>query len=608
MGTNKSLQVGSRSWEGRFVARATVFAVPKCAGDVMPIMSDFRSSRYFPPPEGGPDWLRDIRFPDRDSALLHLQSFPDTTRNELERISQLSLKELWLGKSPSKHTRWKHSIGSFNAAYIWLRFLENEERVPAHCRADPLHGWDALRGVTCSALLLHDYGHLPFSHLLNEVLDWLNWLPTDNDGGGLEAAVSSFRFNKENSLQLFWQALSNQVGLTLDVARDIVGSLVTGEYAIPWLQAIVNSPVDADKIDYTRFDTEFLRGTGFPVVGRINHEVHSLSWLKDFLDGQRVNACGLLCLNGRSARAAADLWAERMFLYDRFYLSPGLRVPERMTFEILQQYVIHCVMDRSFLGDEDRVKLATSLYDKFGNSKQPLDPVEAKFEVVRDLMMKIVSLKCGGDLREFEALGKMVDELLNSSCIEKRSKEFLGKCFSQLVELAPPNGGQKSTETEQKRTPPKEGWTALSRVVSDCMVREPILVSEGHLKRARDVLRPLREIYCCEALIDLVRLPPVLGASRRWRCGGGNPAPRGVDYSILVPSGPVSGWGPGKEAQVPLTDDCVRELELPYCRISIIAPGQASAGIGPIIWDHVHETLRRAGVEPVMAGGSKLSA
>src|SRR6185295_14633460 len=45
--------------------------------------------------------------------------------------------------------------------------------------------------------------------------------------------------------------------------------LTHGWCGMPWLQSIVNSAIDADKIDYLRRDQQFLQKSGFPIQTRL---------------------------------------------------------------------------------------------------------------------------------------------------------------------------------------------------------------------------------------------------------------------------------------------------------------------------------------------------
>jgi len=157
-------------------------------------------------------------------------------------------------------------------------------------------------------------------------------LPPTADGS--EAAILPERLNKLSKSFQNFVAAYREYQVESDDVRKIVSSLILGNYGMPWLQAIVNSPVDADKIDYIRYDSQFLSNAPFGIRARLLLDKVD-QWLSDFLSEQEVNHAGLLALHGRSARAALELWEERMYLYDRFYRAPELRVPDRMAFEIV---------------------------------------------------------------------------------------------------------------------------------------------------------------------------------------------------------------------------------------------------------------------------------
>jgi HD superfamily phosphohydrolase len=281
-------------------------------------------------------------------------AIPTRVSQAIRRVSQLGLKEIWLGGAPGDHNRGDHSVGTFNVGFFWLKTLQEDRRVPAHCLGFPLDTWVKIRAVLGTALLLHDYGHLPFAHMTEEVLRSINWLPSARVPG-LEAAVLGYRCEVEPDLTPTWQSLLNTtIGLDTTITissneiRAIVEQLILGTHSAPWLQAIANSSIDADKIDYLRFDGEFIRDKAFPVRHRLLQD-EPTQWLADCLSDQDVNHFGLLCLHGRSAVAAADLWRERIFLYDRLYLAPELRVPERIAFEIVAQFIIRSAMSGGFL-------------------------------------------------------------------------------------------------------------------------------------------------------------------------------------------------------------------------------------------------------------------
>ncbi len=513
-------------------------------------------------------------------------SIPDSVKKALERVSQLGLKEVWLGRPPQKHDRWEHSTGAFTVGFIWLKSLE-ARGVPKGCREFPVDSWGKVKALVGTALLIHDYGHLPFSHLLNEVLEAINWVPQSAKGGGLEAAVLQDRTMGEE-LEATWKWLANErLGpgsarpVSPDDARLATQALILGNHGLSWLQAIVNSPIDADKIDYIRFDSQFLRDTEHPVRPRVLQERPD-QWLADFLSDQEVNHAGLLCLHGRSARAAADLWRDRVFLYDRFYLSPELRVPERIAFEIIQQFIIRSTMSEPFRANlpmEGIKTFSERVRELLSAPDAAVDPVEVKYQAVHATMVELLDQIDQADL-EFPILEKMAKWLWAAAGIDAEYKDFLQRGFQCLAELKGPD--------------PKK---RLRHLVSESLVQQPLLLHREDFPKARDVIRALQHTYCREAIIDIVRLPRALGAPNRYRAGFAAGDRAGLDYVILVPDGKPSTWGPGRLAKCPLTDECVEELERPYCRVSVIVPGGGHSARAEYVWDRVRSALLEAGLE-----------
>ena len=505
---------------------------------------------------------------------------PDGVRTILKGVSQWGLKEIWLGQKIDNHDRWAHSQGVLAVTARWLETLYRDTGVEWH----PWPLQDLKHGIYLAgmAALLHDFGHLPFAHLLAEVLESINWVPRRAGQAGMEGWVLRERFD-EPIFGVKWSLLATAVGVTsTEDARNAVQDLILGRFGVPWIQAILNSAVDADKIDYLSRDSRFLEGAGWPITSRMLTK--SDKWLDEFLSDQRVSHSGLLCLGGRSAIAAADLLRERIFLHDRFYLSPEIRVAERMAFEIIQQFLIRAVMSDEFRRGTPEIGRVAGYGERF--QSEGVDPIEAKGRLVVDVMNPLSKEQGGGSMREFRILQRML-ERLRDSAIDAGYLQLLEKCFGKLEELLP-----RPDEGEAQRAPISD----IHKLAKSSLVREPLVFHREHHAVARDALRPLQHRYCREILIDIAKLPRVLAMPGRWRASPDPDARDGVDYGILVPKGPVSAWGPGSKAVVPLTDNAVRHLERPYCRVVVIAPSGGSSARVEYIWDRVRSVLLEAGV------------
>ena len=152
------------------------------------------------------------------------------------------------------HTRFDHAVGVYHLARRALSLLGERDGLagiaPADCRIIPF------------AALLHDVGHYPFSHALEE-------LESGRIPGHHEALVG--RFLAETGLD----AVLSDVG---DDAAARIEALIRGASASP-LQGLVSGSLDLDKIEYLRRDAHFCGVPyGFVDVDRL---LQSLVVLRD---------------------------------------------------------------------------------------------------------------------------------------------------------------------------------------------------------------------------------------------------------------------------------------------------------------------------------------
>ena len=139
----------------------------------------------------------------------------------LTRIRQLGLSSfVYPG---AQHTRFQHSVGAF--------YLMSE--AVTHLRAKGIPISDAEADAVKAAILLHDVGHGPFSHVLEHTL------------------VSNID-HEEISL-LLMERINQQFGGRLDLAIRIYKD----EYEKRFLHQLVSSQLDMDRLDYLRRDSFF---------------------------------------------------------------------------------------------------------------------------------------------------------------------------------------------------------------------------------------------------------------------------------------------------------------------------------------------------------------
>jgi len=148
----------------------------------------------------------------------------------LRRISQLGLTQYVF--SGATHNRFQHVIG---AAHLMEQAI-NVLRHKGH------HITDEEEEAVCLAILLHDIGHGPFSHTL-------------------ENAIIKGITHEHLSL-LFMQELNEQFGGKLSLCIQIF----TNVYSKQFLHQLVSSQLDMDRLDYLQRDS-FYTGVAEGVIG-----------------------------------------------------------------------------------------------------------------------------------------------------------------------------------------------------------------------------------------------------------------------------------------------------------------------------------------------------
>lgn len=175
----------------------------------------------------------------------------------LRHIRQLGLA--YLVYPGATHTRFDHALGVYHLAMRALAALRKRNLL------------DTIDATDCAliplAALLHDIGHYPFSHALEE-------LQADRIPGHHEALVG--RFLADDTV----------AGALAQVAPDgaaRIEALIRGVSDNP-LQGLVSGSLDLDKIEYLKRDATFA-GVPYGVVD-VDRLLHGLTLLRDPASGR----------------------------------------------------------------------------------------------------------------------------------------------------------------------------------------------------------------------------------------------------------------------------------------------------------------------------------
>lgn len=139
----------------------------------------------------------------------------------LSRIKQLGLA--YIVFPGAQHTRFQHSLGAYHLVTNAMRSLVRKGHFI----------FDSEEEAVCAAILLHDIGHGPFSHVLEHTL--IN--------GVSHEEISLLIMERMN------QELRGELTLAIKI--------FTNDYPKQFLHQLISSQLDVDRLDYLRRDSFF---------------------------------------------------------------------------------------------------------------------------------------------------------------------------------------------------------------------------------------------------------------------------------------------------------------------------------------------------------------
>jgi HD superfamily phosphohydrolase len=228
----------------------------------------------------------------------------------LARISQLGLVSLVY--PAALHTRFEHSLGVYRLALLYIKQLSHDARFAERVRPEEAE-------VFIAAALLHDLGHWPFCHPIEDVQ--LPSVPSH------ELFANSYLLEGEiaDVLRHDWNINPREVvALLSEKPRDDSSKI---------LASMISGPIDIDKMDYLYRDSLH---AGVP-YGR-------------HFDQQRL--LGSLCLNKAGnglaitdkAKTAAELMVfARYVMFSEVYWHHGVRAATAMFQRAF--YLLHGAID-----------------------------------------------------------------------------------------------------------------------------------------------------------------------------------------------------------------------------------------------------------------------
>ncbi len=245
-----------------------------------------------------------------------IHGYIELTRLELEIVDTLPLQRLRRIKQlpgseyvypGAMNTRFEHSLGVMHLAGLMGKRISEQS------------GDDDIVTLLRVSGLLHDIGHGPFSHSFEPVL-------------GRSLGMT----HEEMSVHLIKRTEISDILERWGVGVNEVTDLIKGVHPRRSLSRIINSSVDADKMDYTVRDS-YHTGAGYSV------DIHRIA-----LNSLEVN--GDLVINARALEAVESLLMARLLSFRTVYYHKTSRAVQLM-------------LERAMLSVIDRLDLPRCLDD-----------------------------------------------------------------------------------------------------------------------------------------------------------------------------------------------------------------------------------------------------
>jgi HD superfamily phosphohydrolase len=408
---------------------------------------------------------QDVPFTSRVRSLVDTAEF-----RRLAQITQLGLvSRVYPG---AMHTRFEHALGVYHNALRYLWQLGKDERFAAEVDSHSAE-------VLMAAALLHDLGHWPFCHPIEDM--GLSDLPPHE-----QFAAEFLAPDRELA-----QVLEAQWNIAPEEVIDI---LVAGTDTprMRLLRSILSGPIDIDKMDYLERDSLH---AGVPYGRHFdkNRLIQSLV----------VNAAGDgLALSYKGKTAAELMVFARYVMFSEVYWHHAVRAATCMFARAF--YALHREFNLKVLFQESEADMIHELRER-GRGTAYEGLLEGVFGPRRQIYKRVTECNLHQNPRLFERLARQPFSFL-VGCAERLARDLGGAIGEPLspVDLlidAPP--GDREVEFDVDIYYPKERTYRPLHEVSPVVETLARKQFDDYVKRVRIFAHP----RCARKLASLPDLP-----------------------------------------------------------------------------------------------------
>lgn len=273
----------------------------------------------------------DILIPQKFLPIIDAYAF-----QRLRRVRQLATAQYAF--PGADHTRFAHSLGTF---YVMQQIITHFEKYFRELGLSEYIDQNE-KDLLLLAALLHDLGHTPFSHALEDVMrnakkvpheQWTIDIIKDDKEGGLFKIIEA-QFGAGSAEKVSALILMHQENNLFFSSEEMNLSSI--------FHSLLSSQLDADRLDYLRRDSV---STGFS-YGLIDID----RIISGFRIGILENGKAVVCVAEKSLPDVEGYLYARYQMYRNVYLKPF-----KMLTEELLKKIIYCVYE---LYDHDKLKIS----------------------------------------------------------------------------------------------------------------------------------------------------------------------------------------------------------------------------------------------------------
>jgi len=324
-----------------------------------------------------------------------------------------------------------------------------------------------------------------------------------------------------------------------------IEAAIQGRSGYPWVDAILNSPLDVDKLDYVFRDCDFL-----DQETHISKDNRS-KWVDNLFNHTRVLPSGLVALSGDAGEQARDFLEERRWLYKHQYFQSGYRALERLAGAVTLQWLLHHVAD-AIVGSEWHVKVLNELTSTVS------DTSARKGLVARELLwreLRVIEKRKTKPPGEPGLLLKLAHDLTQTTPKGLPSSDRVSTWAKRCEDIF-----RMVFERDWKKVEPGH-FTLLHFLTHDAGITcsEAFYVSFEDLSKVREIIRELETLSPFRAVFDIALMPRMLSYPSRRRSKWHGETILGECFAVAHKD--PDRWGMTANRWIPMSDSAFAERD-----------------------------------------------